>query len=139
MDSPSSPAVNVRIIKKYPNRRLYDTATSSYITVAEVKALVLEQTEFCVVDARSNADLTRCTLLQIILEEENGGIPLFSCEALAQIIRCYGQTMQSEMCNSIEHYLKDFLDTHCPECVPDGSANSQAQPNGIASPATRKA
>jgi len=68
----------VRLIKKYPNRRLYDTQTSTYITLADVKQLVLENESFKVVDAKSSEDLTRSILLQIILEEESGGMPMFS-------------------------------------------------------------
>ncbi len=66
-----------RLIKKYPNRRLYDTRTSSYITLVDVRDLVLEHEEFQVVDAKTGDDLTRSILLQIILEEESAGIPLF--------------------------------------------------------------
>ena len=70
-----------RLIKKYPNRRLYDTQTSSYITLTDVKQLVLDNEEFTVVDAKSNEDLTRSILLQIILEEEASGAPMFSSDA----------------------------------------------------------
>ncbi|NJN40165.1 MAG: polyhydroxyalkanoate synthesis repressor PhaR, partial [Gammaproteobacteria bacterium] len=69
---------SARLIKKYPNRRLYDTQTSSYITLADVKELVLQHEKFQVVDAKSNEDLTRQILLQIILDEESGGVPMFS-------------------------------------------------------------
>ena len=79
------------MIKKYPNRRLYDTYTSSYITLQEIKAMVIQAENIKVVDAKSNEDLTRSIYLQIILEEEAGGLPLFSEEALANIIRFYGQ------------------------------------------------
>src|SRR4026209_1601604 len=75
-----------RLIKKSPNRRLYDTATSSYITLADVKKLVLEQIAFRVIDAKSNEDLTRSILLQIILEEEGAGAPMFTSDMLSQII-----------------------------------------------------
>ena len=68
----------VRTIKKYPNRRLYDTANSGYITLVDVKQMVLEQIDFQVIDAKSGEDLTRAILLQIILEEESGGLPMFS-------------------------------------------------------------
>jgi polyhydroxyalkanoate synthesis repressor PhaR len=74
----------LRLIKKYPNRRLYDTKTSSYITLADVKQMVLKQEEFQVIDAKSGEDLTRQILLQIILEEESGGVPMFSSELLSQ-------------------------------------------------------
>src|SRR6202008_2669550 len=67
-----------RLIKKYPNRRLYDTKTSVYITLADVKKLVVEGAEFQVVDAKTGEDLTRSILLQIILEEEAAGAPMFS-------------------------------------------------------------
>jgi polyhydroxyalkanoate synthesis repressor PhaR len=75
-----------RIIKKYPNRRLYDTETSAYITLAEIKQFVLSYENFMVQDARSGEDLTRSILLQIILEEESGGVPMFSADMLANII-----------------------------------------------------
>jgi len=76
-----------RLIKKYPNRRLYDTANSGYITLADVKQMVLENIDFTVVDAKSGDELTRAILLQIILEEESAGMPMFSSEMLAQMIR----------------------------------------------------
>lgn len=97
---------DVRIIKKYPNRRLYDTAISSYITLADVKRLVLDGVDFQVVDAKSRDDLTRTILLQIISEEEEGGEPIFSSELLAQIIRSYGGNMQ----NLLTDYLEKSMD-----------------------------
>ncbi|WP_347554286.1 polyhydroxyalkanoate synthesis repressor PhaR [Robbsia sp. KACC 23696] len=99
-----------RLIKKYPNRRLYDTQTSTYITLLDVKQLVLEQQVFTVVDARTNEDLTRSILLQIILEEENGGMPMFSSPMLAQMIRFYGNAMQGVMGSYLEQNLKAFTD-----------------------------
>ncbi|RZL94602.1 MAG: polyhydroxyalkanoate synthesis repressor PhaR [Variovorax sp.] len=87
----------VRVIKKYPNRRLYDTDTSTYITLAEVRQLVMSKAAFVVRDAKSGEDLTRSILLQIILEEEAGGAPMFTEQVLASIIRFYGQAMQSYM------------------------------------------
>jgi polyhydroxyalkanoate synthesis repressor PhaR len=101
---------SVRLIKKYPNRRLYDTATSSYITLADVKRLVLDNMEFRVVDARSNDDLTRSILLQIILEEESGGMPMFSSDMLSHIIRFYGNAMQGLMGNYLEKNIQTFMD-----------------------------
>ncbi len=86
-----------RLIKKYPNRRLYDTQTSSYITLTDVKQLVLDNEQFTVVDAKTNEDLSRSILLQIILEEEAGGAPMFTEQVLASIIRFYGQAMQGFM------------------------------------------
>ena len=97
-----------RIIKKYPNRRLYDTETSTYITLAEVKDLVLQYREFQVQDAKSGEDLTRAILLQIILEEESGGVPMFSTDMLANIIRYYGHSMQGLMGSYLERSIHAF-------------------------------
>ncbi|HYH42393.1 MAG TPA: polyhydroxyalkanoate synthesis repressor PhaR [Burkholderiales bacterium] len=99
-----------RIIKKYPNRRLYDTETSSYITLADVKKLVLEQVDFRVEDAKSKDDLTRAILLQIILEEESAGAPMFSSDMLSQIIRFYGNAMQGMMGSYLEKNIHTFID-----------------------------
>ncbi len=101
---------NQRLIKKYPNRRLYDTRTSAYITLADVKQLVLESENFLVVDAKSGEDLTRSILLQIILEEEAGGAPLFSSPMLAQIIRFYGHAMQGMMGSYLEKTMQAFVE-----------------------------
>jgi len=100
----------VRAIKKYPNRRLYDTQTSSYITLVDVKNMVLACENFAVLDAKTGEDLTRSILLQIILEEETGGVPMFSTQALAQIIRFYGNTMQGLMGNYLEKNIQSFID-----------------------------
>ncbi len=100
----------IRLIKKYPNRRLYDTATSSYITLTDVKKLVLEQVPFKVVDAKSSEDLTRSILLQIILEEESAGAPMFSSDMLSQIIRFYGNAMQGMMGNYLEKNIQTFME-----------------------------
>ena len=98
----------VRLIKKYPNRRLYDTKTSSYITLADVKQMVQKQEEFQVLDAKSNDDLTRQILLQIILEEESAGMPMFSSDLLSQMIRSYGSAMQGFMGTYLEKNLEGF-------------------------------
>ncbi|TAN53223.1 MAG: polyhydroxyalkanoate synthesis repressor PhaR [Betaproteobacteria bacterium] len=98
----------VRLIKKYPNRRLYDTKTSSYITLADVKQMVLKQEDFQVIDAKSNDDLTRQILLQIILDEESGGVPMFSSDLLSQMIRAYGSAMQGFMGSYLEKNLAAF-------------------------------
>jgi len=97
-----------RIIKKYPNRRLYDTETSAYITLAEVKELVLQYKEFQVQDAKTGDDLTRAILLQIILEEESGGVPMFTTNMLANIIRYYGHAMQGLMGSYLERSIGAF-------------------------------
>jgi polyhydroxyalkanoate synthesis repressor PhaR len=99
----------VRMIKKYPNRRLYDTANSGYITLADVKQMVLENIEFQVVDAKSGDDLTRSILLQIILDEESAGMPMFSSEMLSQMIRFYGTAQQTMMGQYMEQNVKAFM------------------------------
>jgi polyhydroxyalkanoate synthesis repressor PhaR len=103
-------AASVRTLKKYPNRRLYDTATSSYITLADVKKMVLAGEEFVVRDAKTNEDLTRSILLQIILEEESGGVPMFSTSMLADIIRFYGNAMQGLMGSYLEKNIQAFVE-----------------------------
>jgi polyhydroxyalkanoate synthesis repressor PhaR len=107
----ASPAKkSVRVIKKYPNRRLYDTETSAYITLAEVKRLVMKSEPFIVMDVKTNDDLTRSILLQIILEEESGGAPMFTEAILANIIRFYGNSMQSFMGSYLEKNVQTFTD-----------------------------
>ena len=103
-------AEQVRLIKKYPNRRLYDTRTSSYITLVDVKDLVLKHEDFQVVDAKSGDDLTRSILLQIILEEEAAGVPMFSSDVLSHMIRFYGNAMQGMMGQYLENNIKAFTD-----------------------------
>src|SRR3982751_5663621 len=107
---PESKGSQLRLIKKYPNRRLYDTKTSSYITLADVKQMVLKQEEFQVIDAKSGDDLTRAILLQIIREEESGGMPLFSSDLLSQLIRSYGNAMQGMMGTYLERNIRAFQD-----------------------------
>jgi polyhydroxyalkanoate synthesis repressor PhaR len=108
---PSSPQEGVRrVIKKYPNRRLYDTATSSYITLNEVKKMVMDHADLVVQDAKTQEDLTRSILLQIILEEETAGVPLFSENALANIIRFYGHAMQGHMGQFLESNVQQMMD-----------------------------
>ncbi|MDE2401690.1 MAG: polyhydroxyalkanoate synthesis repressor PhaR [Burkholderiales bacterium] len=110
VDAEAPTPAGVRAIKKYPNRRLYDTQTSSYITLVDIKAMVLACENFLVLDAKTGEDLTRSILLQIILEEEAGGVPMFSAQALAQIIRFYGNTMQGLMGNYLEKNIQSFID-----------------------------
>ncbi len=99
-----------RTIKKYPNRRLYDTEISSYITLEEVRQLVLDNEDFEVRDAKSGADLTRAVLLQIISEHEDKGQPMLSPQLLSQIIRFYGDSLQGFMGPYLERSLQVFLD-----------------------------
>jgi polyhydroxyalkanoate synthesis repressor PhaR len=109
-DATAAPGKPIRVIKKYPNRRLYDTDSSSYITLTEVKALVMRVEPFVVRDAKTNDDLTRSILLQIILEEETAGVPLFSENMLANIIRFYGHSMQDFMGSYLEKNLQIFME-----------------------------
>jgi len=97
-----------RIIKKYPNRRLYDTAESRYITLAEVKQLIMTDIDFKVVDSQNEQDITRSILLQIIMEQEAGGQPLFNSSMLARFIRFYGDPAQSTLSGMMEQGL-DFM------------------------------
>jgi polyhydroxyalkanoate synthesis repressor PhaR len=99
---------SVRIIKKYPNRRLYDTEVSRYITLADVRSLVMAGVEFTVVDTSNDDDITRSILLQIMLEEESGGEPLFTANMLAQIIRFYGGTLHGLFARYMEESLDIF-------------------------------
>jgi polyhydroxyalkanoate synthesis repressor PhaR len=101
-----------RIIKKYPNRRLYDTEVSRYITLADVRDLVMNCTTFKVVDTANDNDITRSILLQIMLEEESGGEPLFSATMLSQIIRFYGGTLQGMFARYLEGSLDLFSKQH---------------------------
>ncbi len=97
-----------RIIKKYPNRRLYDTAISSYITLEDVRRLVVEQVAIKVIDARSQNDITHSTLLQIIIEQEENGPPMFSIDSLQNMIRSYGGTMQEMLSKMFEQGVELF-------------------------------
>ncbi|MEI7786233.1 MAG: polyhydroxyalkanoate synthesis repressor PhaR [Betaproteobacteria bacterium] len=99
-----------RTLKKYPNRRLYDTDSSAYITLADVKQLVMARTPFVVKDAKTQEDLTRSILLQIILEEEAGGAPMFTEDLLSNIIRFYGHAMQGVMGSYLEKNIQTFME-----------------------------
>jgi polyhydroxyalkanoate synthesis repressor PhaR len=99
-----------RTIKKYPNRRLYDTSSSSYITLTEIKDLVMKGVSFTVIDAKTHQDLTRTVLLQVILEEETAGAPMFSAKVLENMIRFYGHAMQTFMGTYLEQHIQSFVD-----------------------------
>ncbi|MBA2238194.1 MAG: polyhydroxyalkanoate synthesis repressor PhaR [Lysobacter sp.] len=100
----------IRVIKKYPNRRLYDTEISSYITIEDVRQLIIDGEDFQVRDARSGDDLTRQVLLQIISEHEQDGEPMLSTQLLSQIIRFYGDSLQGFMGSYLEKSMQAFLD-----------------------------
>lgn len=95
-----------RVVKKYPNRRLYDTVESRYITLADIRRLVMEKIDFVVIDKKSQEDITRSILLQVIAEQEHAGDPLMSQDFLSQVIRSYGAGMQSLVGSYLEQSLK---------------------------------
>lgn len=97
-----------RIIKKYPNRRLYDTVESRYITLADIRRLVIERIDFVVIDKKTQGDITRSILLQVIAEQEHDGEPLMSRDFLSQVIRSYGDAMRSTVGSYLEQSLKLF-------------------------------
>ena len=98
-----------RVIKKYPNRRLYDTVESRYITLSDIRRLVLEKVEFVVIDKKTQEDITRSILLQVIAEQEHQGEPLMSQDFLSQVIRSYGGAMQGFVGSYLEQSLKLFM------------------------------
>jgi polyhydroxyalkanoate synthesis repressor PhaR len=98
-----------RVIKKYPNRRLYDTVESRYITLADVRRLVLERIEFVVVDKKNSADITRSILLQVIAEQEHLAEPILSQEFMVGVIRAYGTGLQGQVSPHLEQSLKQLL------------------------------
>ena len=122
---------SLRLIKKYPNRRLYDTQTSAYITLNDVKCLVLSFENFKVVDARTGDDLTRTILLQIVVEEETAGVPLFTADLLVQMIRFHGNSMQTMMLTFMDQSKQsiDQMQTQPPGlvCEETSKPNSSGQ------------
>jgi polyhydroxyalkanoate synthesis repressor PhaR len=116
----------VRVIKKYPNRRLYDTDTSTYITLSDIKQLVMDHELFVVRDAKTSDDLTRSILLQIILEEEANGSPMFTTSVLSNIIRFYGHAMQGLMGGYLEKNMQALMEMQVP-LVPGVMANPMFQ------------
>jgi polyhydroxyalkanoate synthesis repressor PhaR len=98
-----------RVIKKYPNRRLYDTVESRYITLADVRRLVVERIDFVVVDKKNNADITRSILLQVIAEQEHLAEPILSQELMVSVIRSYGTAMQGQVSPHLENSLRQLL------------------------------
>ncbi|MDH5205330.1 MAG: polyhydroxyalkanoate synthesis repressor PhaR [Hylemonella sp.] len=114
----------LRTIKKYPNRRLYDTSASRYITVTEIKQFVIRQEAFVVLDAKTNKDLTRCILLQILVEEESGSRPMFSNEFLSSAICFYGDEMQSRVGDSLGRNIQALREIRMHTDAPALAASS---------------
>lgn len=102
----SEPKTESRVIKKYPNRRLYDTVESRYITLADIRRLVMDKIDFLVIDKKTQEDITRSILLQVIAEQEHAGEPLMSQDFLSQVIRSYGGAMQNVVGSYLEQSLK---------------------------------
>ena len=98
-----------RVIKKYPNRRLYDTVESRYITLADIRRLVVERIEFIVIDKKNNADITRSILLQVIAEQEHLAEPILTQEFMVNVIRAYGTTTQGLVSGHLEQTLKQIV------------------------------
>jgi polyhydroxyalkanoate synthesis repressor PhaR len=101
-----------RTIKKYPNRRLYDTVESRYITLADIRRLVVEGIDFVVIDKKTQSDITRSILLQVIAEQEHDGEPMMSCDFLSQVIRSYGGSTRAMVGSYLEQSLRQFASSH---------------------------
>ena len=97
---------DVVIIKKYANRRLYDTESSAYITLERLAQMVRQKKQFKVVDAKTGEDITRSVLAQIIMEEESRGATMLPVNFLRQLISMYGDSMQAV----VPHYLEASLE-----------------------------
>lgn len=97
---------SARVIKKYPNRRLYDTDQSCYITLADVRDLVLRKIDFVVIEKKSGDDITRCILLQVISEQEQKGEAIMSQDFLSQVIRSYGKSVPGFLARYLEQSMK---------------------------------
>src|ERR1700742_4162353 len=122
----------LRTIKKYPNRRLYDTVESRYITLSDIRRLVIERIDFVVIDKKSQEDITRSILLQVIAEQEHGVEPLMSRDFLSQIIRSYGGTTQGLIGSYLEQSLKLFAQQQR-EARESRRAAGEAEPSPMAS------
>ena len=101
-----------RVIKKYPNRRLYDTVESRYITLTDIRRLVVEHVDFLVVDKKNNADITNSILLQVIGEQEHQSEPLLNREFMSNLIRAYGASQPAQVAGHLEQSLKGFISQH---------------------------
>ncbi len=98
-----------RVIKKYPNRRLYDTVESRYITLADIRRLVVERIDFVVVDKKNGAEITRSILLQVIAEQEHLAEPILSEEFMVNVIRSYGSGTQTLVSTHLEQSLRHYM------------------------------
>jgi polyhydroxyalkanoate synthesis repressor PhaR len=115
-----------RVIKKYPNRRLYDTVESRYITLADVRRLVVERIEFVVVDKKNNADITRSILLQVIAEQEHLAEPILSQDFMVNVIRAYGTGTHGVVSGHLDQSLKQVMSQ--PHQLRDRPKTNAAEP-----------
>lgn len=113
---------SARIIKKYPNRRLYDTGVSRYITLEDVKNLILTNTDLVVIEKKTGADITRSVLLQVISDQEMNGEAIMSHDFLVRIIRCYGEVLSEALSSQLEQSLRHFM------AQPQNFRNREARP-----------
>jgi polyhydroxyalkanoate synthesis repressor PhaR len=97
-----------RVIRKYPNRRLYDTVESRYVTLADVRRLVVDRVDFVVLDRKSQQDITRSILLQVIAEQEGAGESLMSRDFLSQVIRTYGNGLHDFVGRYLDESIQQF-------------------------------
>jgi polyhydroxyalkanoate synthesis repressor PhaR len=99
---------SARVIRKYPNRRLYDTVESRYVTLADIRRLVVERIDFVVLDRKSQQDITRSILLQVIAEQEGAGESLMSRDFLSHVIRTYGSGLQDFVGRYLDESIRNF-------------------------------
>lgn len=103
-----------RVIKKYPNRRLYDTEESRYITLTDIRDLVLRSEIFVVIDKKSGTDISRSVLLQVISEQEQHGDPILSVALLAEIVRAHDSEDPSILATQLERSLAEVVSSQSP-------------------------
>jgi len=113
-----SPMSDPRVIKKYPNRRLYDTVESRYITLSDVRRLVVDRVDFVVVDKKNNADITRSILLQVIAEQEHLAEPILSQDFMVNVIRAYGTGTHGLVSGHLDQSLKQVMSQYQPPRPP---------------------
>ena len=101
--------ITARIIKKYPNRRLYDTEESRYITLADIKNLVLNDRDLVVIDKESGDDITGAIFLRVISEQEQHHTAILSEKFLAQVIRCHDKADAALLASQLEQSLQDLM------------------------------
>jgi polyhydroxyalkanoate synthesis repressor PhaR len=129
---------SVRVIKKYPNRRLYDTEDSRYITLSDIRDLVLGKVEFVVLDKKNGRDITRCVLLQVISEQEQQGDPAMSQAFLSEIIRYHSELTSASLSTYLEQSLSMYLTQHVRAAAGNSGGASEAAPVNFTRRKSRK-